>query len=165
MNDNRVNDILNKEIEADHTAYEMAVSLHDASAQIINRAGTFLEHFFKVRLFPNDISQNKWRTELATKLKECAKFKSSATNKKFDETVYQKLFRAFAGDEDEFAAELEDFLTECLKEGFSAPVVSLQECEQLFQLFRKFENYVIPLMTQKDNYSVEFYEQRISEIL
>lgn len=165
MNDNKVNDILNREIEADHVAYEVAVSLHDASAQIINRAGTFLEHFFKIRLFPNDVSQNKWRTELATKLKECAKFKSSATNKKFDAAVYQKLFRAFASDEEEFAAELDDFLAECSKEGFSAPTVSLKECEQLFQLFRKLEALLIPHMTHKDNYSVEFYKQRISEIL
>lgn len=71
---------------------KMAVSLHDASAQIISRAGTFLEHFLKIQLFPSDINQNKWRTELATRVKECARYKNTATNRKFRPEIYRALF-------------------------------------------------------------------------
>ena len=165
MNDNRVNDILNKEIQADHVAYEMATTLRTAITKISDKAWTFFEHFLKIVLYPEDVNQNKWRTELATKVAECARLKNTATNKKFREDIYAALFTTYCSSFEDFVDAASDFEEDFKAEGFSSVELSGTELNQKYQQLLKLKSILLPLMTQKDNYSVEFYKQRISEVL
>ena len=85
---------------------------------MMNRSFTFLEHFLKVCLYPNDINQNKWRNEIATKLAECGRIKNTSTNKKFNPSVYRLLFTTFCSSLEELKEQVDVYYREFLEEGF-----------------------------------------------
>lgn len=161
--DKEINEQLNREIE--RPAFEMATTLREATLRIMDRADNFLEHFFKVVFYINDINQNKWRNEMAARITECGKLKNTSTNKKFDIKVYNLLFTTLCSNPEELSEQSEPIYREFLQEGFSEIELNKVDFNDLYTKIRGIADKSLVLMTDKKIYGREDYRKIIDEVL
>lgn len=140
---------------------EMAMSLPKATSHMMDRAFTVLEHFLKVYLYPDNINQNKWRNEIATKMQECGRVKNTSTNKKFNESVYWDLFTTYCSNVEELEENVQMECREFLQDGLHKVDVSKISYEDMFNKFNSMANKAVKLMASKQIFTRDDYRQQV----
>ena len=130
-------------------ACEMATNLRDAKIRIMNKSDSLLEHFLKVVFYPQDINQNKWRNEIATRLVECSRLKSSSTNKKFDRSVYALLFTTLCSSQEELEEQAEAFSREFNIDNLPRVDLSSIDFSACYQKFQSLQKKALEILVQQ----------------
>lgn len=143
---------------------EMALTKVQAENRILDKSYTFLEHFLKVCLYPDNINQNKWRNELATKISECGAYKSKSTNKKFKKSTYTLLFTAYSSTKEELESITKAFIRQFKSDGLPNPVKI--DIDELFVKINNLQDKAFKLiLDNKKDYNRNDYRKIVDEVL
>ena len=149
----------------EESAYEMATNLRQATLKVMDRADSLLEHFLKVVFYTNDINQNKWRNEMATRITECGRLKNTSTNKKFDKKVYHLLFTTLCSNPEELGEQAEAYYREFLIEGYGELDFNSIDFNNLYNRYMELAEKSLALMIDKKIYTREDYRGIIDVVL